>query len=227
MALGGSVRGAVVLVVGVELSRHGEDLLGDQGPGAAGARRLDLRLTTQRLDLDHAGTFDDLAAQSLHELDARAERATRRDEVIYQDHLVALLDNVALDTEAVLLIVLCLVCSARDGIRHLAALAHHEERDAHLDGHRREEEATGVETANGVDLHGLVSIRHRLAGLVKEDGVRKQPTNVVELLDALVGEVGKLGGNLLCQRPILLVCLRVSHCTQRTARRLDKGTKQS
>src|SRR5206468_9355782 len=125
--------------------------------GLVGDQRRDviageLVASFERGELDQECEADDLALELLHELDGAGHSATRREEVVDDQHPRARLDRILVHLEG-RRTVLEVVLNADHVPRQLAELAHRDETDAELVGDGRgEDEPAGLHAHNDVDL---------------------------------------------------------------------------
>mmetsp|Transcript_7527 Transcript_7527/g.20355 ORF Transcript_7527/g.20355 Transcript_7527/m.20355 type:complete len:287 (+) Transcript_7527:1984-2844(+) len=210
---------AIINVVLVQLGLVGEDIFGDEPPnwnvlvaklleelrsvGQAGfLRRID-----EHLQFDNAGTFHDDAAEHLDEGDGGAEGAARGHQIVNDEDALSLGDLVALHGQSGAVAVLGFVVVGRDGVGHLALLAHHDEGllQRQRDG-RSQDEAAGIEAGNDVHIQGLVPFREDVDDLLEDGWFVQESANVVEARDALEWEVRQVLRDFLGLWPVLFVC---------------------
>mmetsp|Transcript_85192 Transcript_85192/g.260382 ORF Transcript_85192/g.260382 Transcript_85192/m.260382 type:complete len:381 (+) Transcript_85192:221-1363(+) len=196
------MRLAIVHVPLRQVSLQRQQILRNEAPHALGAGLEALLPAAQRLELDEAGAIGDLGFARLHQLDACAQGAARRDQVVDEEDLVAFADRAPLHANGVSTLVLLGVGGAGDGVRQGAVLPEHQERDAQLDGHGGEDEAPGLESGDFGDPQLAVAFRHDLAHGVEQLGVLQQALHVVELLQFLVREIRDHRGELLGERAV-------------------------
>eukprot|EP00630_Chrysocystis_fragilis_P005371 CAMPEP_0197392360 /NCGR_PEP_ID=MMETSP1165-20131217/3675_1 /TAXON_ID=284809 /ORGANISM="Chrysocystis fragilis, Strain CCMP3189" /LENGTH=620 /DNA_ID=CAMNT_0042917983 /DNA_START=17 /DNA_END=1878 /DNA_ORIENTATION=- len=179
--------------VGVGEAVELENVLRHQSPyfDVREAEFVDGGAGVQELEFDDAGALDDVAAETLDELDGGGERASGGDQVVNDEDAVARLDGAARDAENVGAGVLLGVCVAVDGVGHLSLLAEHDERLLQGERDRRsEDEPARVEAADAGQILIFVAIHQDFDHQSERLGIRQEPADVVEPRDLLVRKVG-------------------------------------
>src|ERR1700744_4438118 len=90
------------------------------------AQRADLVGAAEIRKVDDEAAADDVRAGALQELDRRETGATRRDEIVHDDDVLALLHGVGMNLDAVLSIFQIVILTDHS-VRQLALLAHRHE----------------------------------------------------------------------------------------------------
>src|SRR5262245_7838861 len=109
----------------------------------------------------------DLASQSFHQIANGSRGAARREQVVRDDHAMAIADRVTMNLQSVLTVLKIIRNRSALG-RQLLRLAHRHKSGAQVIGQRRREnETAGFDAYNRIDLRALVLSGKRIYGLAQ------------------------------------------------------------